>query len=489
MNTDRRTALRVPLEVPIECHGFGDKAYQCLNHDVSRKGMCLRSNEPVEVGGKCRLVFALPHLQEKIEITGEVRWHSLESSEERIGIEFSEPLDVSVPFKTADQVVRSLRQDIDSYVHRLSESLSDACVWVNSSGEITRSDERFLSLLGYSGGEVEGRHLSEFAYADDSNRLSDFLVGPEKTEAYPPASGLFRMQPKDKPFVFLKLRALPPQPWMTSTEIWIEDMTESQVALGIYGGRKLEKLRHLPYILGAAATGFVLKDVLKQTSNPFTDLLGRLDLLRHKLVMNGKKLQAGNGDDLSYYVGETEKVVSLAEDLSRRLRYVQEGTVSLEPAEVRDFDINETLSKAITIARTYEGLNGDSVRFGAQAGLPTVRSNEQEFIMMFVIFLLLCRDCLKNVSDKRIACETFADNGHVVARMTHNGCIRDDRCLGIMLHSNPVESYFFHSDSVSCMDTLLHCGNLLMKKNNVKTKINNIPGQFSLSFLIPTTSK
>jgi hypothetical protein len=39
------------------------------------------------------------------------------------------------------------------------------------------------------------------------------------------------------------------------------------------------------------------------------------------------------------------------------------------------------------------------------------------------------------------------------------------------------------------MDTLLHYGNLLMKKNNVRTKINNIPGQFSLSLLIPALSR
>jgi hypothetical protein len=38
------------------------------------------------------------------------------------------------------------------------------------------------------------------------------------------------------------------------------------------------------------------------------------------------------------------------------------------------------------------------------------------------------------------------------------------------------------------MDTLLYYSNLLMKKHGIRIRIRNIPGQFSLSLLIPTIS-
>lgn len=488
MNIERRKESRVPLQLPVEYHGSGGETYHCSNCDMSPNGMSIRSKEPFEVGSPCRLGFALPDHPEKTEITGEVRWHTLQPAGGRVGIKFSESIDFSVPFPVADKAIQTLRQRMDSFFGRLYQTLADACVWVNPRGEMIQYDERFLGLTGCSERDVEGQLLSDFAHLEDRERLASLLVGREMSGISSSATGLFRMQAKDRRALFWKIRVLPKPPESTSKEIWIEDMTESRL-VGTYAGKHGERQRHLPHILGASATGFLLRDVLNEASDPLTAILGRLDLLRYKLALQSSRLPAENAREFSCCVEETEKAEKLVQNLSKKFRYALENTFSVEPGETRHFDINQSLSTAIAIVNSYDGTGGDTIRFESRLQLPTVKSNEQEFTMIFVIFLLLSRDCLKDVSDRTIRCETTTDNNHIVARILHNGCIRKDRCLDIIFHSNPVASYFFETDSICFMDTLLHYGNLLMKKNNVRTKINNIPGQFSLSLLIPALSR
>jgi hypothetical protein len=253
----------------------------------------------------------------------------------------------------------------------------------------------------------------------------------------------------------------------------------------LYAKREGEKLSHLPGILGAAATGFLLKDVLKEACDPFTGLLGRLNLLRCKLGLETKDLQEANGHGSACYQ-EIVKVERLVEDLSKTFKYMLENTFCLEPAKISQFDVNRSLLRAITILRLYDGLDGDSIKFETQSELPMMASNEQDFVMIFLIFLLLSRDCLTNVSNRTIKCETITDNSHIVASISHNGSIRQDRCLDIIFHDNPIEGCFFNSGLISYMDTLLYYSNLLMKKHGIRIRIRNIPGQFSLSLFIPT---
>ena len=105
--------------------------------------------------------------------------------------------------------------------------------------------------------------------------------------------------------------------------------------------------------------------------------------------------------------------------------------------------------------------------------------------MIFLIFLLLSRDCLRIVSDKTIRCETKEDENHITVSMRHNGYIQKGKYLDILFDNNPLEAYFFKSDPMYFMDTILYYGNALLKKNNIRIKINNIPGQFMLSLFIP----
>jgi len=255
--------------------------------------------------------------------------------------------------------------------------------------------------------------------------------------------------------------------------------------LGVYPERKKENLYHLEHILRAAARGFLLKDVVKETCDPLTCLLARLDLLRHKVTLEREKSRAANTQETAYYLGEIQKVERLVQDLSEQFKYVLENTCYLQPSGISPFDVSQSLERAISILEMCGGLGGGSIRFESPSVLPMMEACEQEFIMIFLIFLLLSRTCLKNVSDRTIKCETAANKKHVIAKISHNGFIRQRKYLDIIFHSDPLESYFFKSDSVCCMDTLLYYGNLLLKKNKIRTKITNIPGQFNLSLVMP----
>lgn len=616
---DRRKEIRVPLQLPVECSGFNDTTYLSFSHDMSPNGLSLGTNGPFGVGSPCRLLIPLPNRQEKAEITGRVCWQTAQGAGSRVGIQFSEPIDFSIPFRAADQAVRSFQENMDSHLGCLHQTLGGACAWLNSEEEIVEYDERFLNLLGHSNEDVQGRPLSEFVHVDDRHRLSNLFVGAQRSGPSSSAAELFRMQPKDERPMFWGIRVAPKLPWSTSREIYIEDLTEACVLkgrkheleqtvstlqravagrvihlntdlrvadvydhktlgrthkkagffngmdlrkatglvetkvngkrlweelqvcartgrefatdychyngrpdkrpdlfapgafsiiikpiadlddnvtsllmvvktgepLGVYPEKKNENLDRLEHILGAAARGFLLKDVVKETCDPLTCLLARLDLLRYKLTLEREKSEAPHTQEVPYYVGEIQKLEELVGNLSEQFKYMLENTCYLQSSGVSPFDVNQTLSKTISILEMCGGLDGCSMRLKSASVLPMIEACEQEFIMIFLILLSLSRTCLKNVSDRTIKCETVTNKKYVIAKISHNGFIRQRKYLDIIFQSDPLANYFFNSDSVCCMDTLLYHANLLLKKNKMKTRITNIPGHFSLSLVTP----
>ncbi|HID31699.1 MAG TPA: PAS domain S-box protein [Desulfobacterales bacterium] len=478
VNIDRRRQVRVPLELPVEYGDFGNGTYHSLTEDLSTHGACIQSNGPFRVGRQCRLLLALPHQKKKKEITGKVCWKSSEPGARRVGIQFSKPIDFSIPLAATEQVLRRTREQTEAHFDRHYHTLSDACVWVNSKDEIVRHDKRFLALLGYSERDVKGRPFYDFAYDEDRKRLSQVMAG-ETTGLSSLSNGVFRIQPKEGAALLWKIRIPPKPPWTTSREIYIEHITEFRAL------RDEKHLNHFRQILGVAATGFLTTDLLREVCDPFTCLVARLDLLRHKLALERKKSQGANGDGLAYYAREIQKVEQLFEHLTKRFKYVVENTYSLEPVETTRFDVNDCLSIAVSIMRMYEESVAESIRFDSQAEVPEIESNRQEFLMIFLIFLFLSRDCLRTVSEKTINCETKKDENHITVTICHNGYLQQGKYLDILFDNDPLDSYFFKGHSPHFIDTLLHYGILLLKKNNTKIKINNVPGQFSLSLFIP----
>ncbi len=230
-----------------------------------------------------------------------------------------------------------------------------------------------------------------------------------------------------------------------------------------------------------------LKDLLKQVCNPFTCLLAQLDLFRYKMALAKKESHTDNADNTALYAEEMASVEKHVRELSGKFKYMLENAYLCEPAGTTRFDINESFSRAITIVNLFEGLGNSSIRL-ASSNLPMIESDQQEFVMIFLILLLLSRDCLKSVSDTSIRCETARNNNHIVATISHNGHIQRDKYMETLFQGNPIESYFFKPGSVHFMETLLHYENLLLKKNDIKTRITNIPGHFELSLIIPFPS-
>jgi c-di-GMP-binding flagellar brake protein YcgR len=55
----RRNNARIKLEVPVEVESFGEK-YQADSQDISRGGMLLKAEAPVQVSQPVQLSFILP---------------------------------------------------------------------------------------------------------------------------------------------------------------------------------------------------------------------------------------------------------------------------------------------------------------------------------------------------------------------------------------------------------------------------------------------
>jgi len=242
------------------------------------------------------------------------------------------------------------------------------------------------------------------------------------------------------------------------------------------GGR-----RYFQDILAAAATTFVLRDVLKSIRNPFTYLLARLDLVRYKFALDQINSRWGGGREPNHYSGEIGKIEDVVEDLAKRFKYVIENTRSSEPPRSHGVDANESCMTAIRALGLEEG----TIKFNPQPRLSKTESHPQETVMMLIIFLLLSREYIRTVTDKTIECETEENQGHIVVTLRHKGYMQQDKYLEMLFDPDPVESYFFKRDSMYWMDTLLYYANFLAKKNSIKIKINNVPGEFALSLYIP----
>ena len=132
-----------------------------------------------------------------------------------------------------------------------------------------------------------------------------------------------------------------------------------------------------------------------------------------------------------------------------------------------------------------EQLADNTITPKTESDLPPIRTNAEELTMVFLILLLFSRDCLSNVSNKEITCETSKREDHIAASISHNGFIHQDR-LDILFHNNPLESFFLNGVSVHMMDTLLYYANFLLKKNGICIRLTNIPGCFDLSLIIPS---
>ena len=628
MDNDRRQEIRIPLVLPLECQNIGNvtnhaSQYDLACQDLSCRGMSLTSEMPLDVGETLVFSLSLPHGPRQEGITGAVRWCAGPPEPRKIGIQFTKPLDLSVPLSVTSKVVGSLQQQSHSVIERLFVSSSDAFTWIDSEGKIASADQRFLDLLGCSDAEVVGQPLVAFIHPGDQNDFSK-LLRPHKSSTAASDTGHVRIRAKDSRSLFWRMRMLPKSPWSLLQGVCIEDLTEAyewkihhhqlkqvtdtleddfpgRVVLlnsdltvahvrgaQIRGkkekrkitrvrGRNLRKVTGLteikvnggklwdvleycvqtgkeseiqPYhyqgrsrstsdlfppgtfrtkvtpiqdlkgeitsllmrvspedplgihdhqsdkgqknqdrlgkILRAAATGFLLKEVLTRFDSPLTYLVTEMDLLSSKLEQH-MAISSWNDDKTPQEAVGITRARKHIGVVAIKLRQVLDNMWSPVLQEDEQQLVNICLSKAIQTAKMAAGMEGIPIKRNMESGLPQITINSHELTMAFLIFLLLSKDCLSNVSLRTIHCSTQRDGDNIVAGISHNGFIQEDRYLSILFHRNPLEGFFLNCTRVNPVDTLLYYVNYILKKNALKIRLTNIPGHFNLSVIIPGT--
>jgi len=86
MKRERRRQLRVAVQVPLECRGFGSSiTYKAKTLDLCEGGMAIQFPGPIPKETSLRFVLELPGMDRKFEVEGEWAW---EGHREQAGVRF-----------------------------------------------------------------------------------------------------------------------------------------------------------------------------------------------------------------------------------------------------------------------------------------------------------------------------------------------------------------------------------------------------------------
>ncbi len=423
---------------------------------------------------------------------GEVRWSAGTPERLKMGIRFRKPVDVAIPFSVTEESVSTLQQILDA----LENAVPGELILLNPDLRISEvRGGRTTGRRGVGKSRFKGMVLREATglvetVVNEKTLWEALQVCAETGKRFSGTCSFRHGRSGKGPDLFshgtfgVKIHPVcGPKGEVRSILMFVE----REDPLGLLNGSKekrRESTKRLQQILASAASGFLLHDAIKELSNPLAHLRIQLDLLRHKLASDGEGTQAGSGR-LATYVQEAGMAEKLAGGFCEKLQCLLQNTFRSDPVHEPFSEISSCLSKAISVMGLYEGFDGNSITFKAPQKMPVTQPEEQDVVMLLVIFLLLSKDCLANGSDMSIVCETETVASHLIVKILHTGHIRQDGYLDILFHHDPLETYFLKSHAISFMDTLLYYANFLLKKNDIKIKITNILGHFSLSLIIP----
>ncbi|MFY9904119.1 MAG: PilZ domain-containing protein [Terriglobales bacterium] len=108
MKRERRSQLRIPVQIPVEC--YGNSLYTATTIDLCEGGMAIKFSGPVPKESTLRFSLKLPGSNQKVDIYGELAW---EGAGDQAGVRFKD---------ATDDQRNSLRQWLDS---QLSEPDQD----------------------------------------------------------------------------------------------------------------------------------------------------------------------------------------------------------------------------------------------------------------------------------------------------------------------------------------------------------------------------
>ena len=87
MVRERRRYYRCPLQIAVFVNRGGGQEFTVNSLNVSESGICLNSNEAMQVGDKLRLRLLLPGATDLLNLCGEVAWSVATG---RVGVRFSD---------------------------------------------------------------------------------------------------------------------------------------------------------------------------------------------------------------------------------------------------------------------------------------------------------------------------------------------------------------------------------------------------------------
>jgi DNA-binding response OmpR family regulator len=95
MKRERRLQLRIPVQIPVECFGWGSRRYRAETLDLCEGGMAIQFAERVAKENSLRFSFKLPGMTAQgmghiVEIHGELAW---EGDGARAGVRFTNATD------------------------------------------------------------------------------------------------------------------------------------------------------------------------------------------------------------------------------------------------------------------------------------------------------------------------------------------------------------------------------------------------------------
>jgi Tfp pilus assembly protein PilZ len=134
---ERRSQFRFPIVLPVEYSRLNNSIISSYSLDISRRGMFISSDQPLEIGSRCRIRLIVPIDRESsrfFEIEGAVTWNKIlpfKSKRAGMGIQFFEPLPENVLLNALADTTKKLtresevKKQLEEQVEELKQELKE----------------------------------------------------------------------------------------------------------------------------------------------------------------------------------------------------------------------------------------------------------------------------------------------------------------------------------------------------------------------------
>lgn len=134
---ERRSDFRFPSVIPVEYFRPDGSSIASYSLDLSKKGMFISADEPLEIGSQCPIRLIVPIDDESskfFEIKGAVRWNKIlpfKSNRAGMGIQFFEPLPENILLNALADTTKKLtretevKKQLEEKIEQLEQELKE----------------------------------------------------------------------------------------------------------------------------------------------------------------------------------------------------------------------------------------------------------------------------------------------------------------------------------------------------------------------------